>query len=215
RVAAAREEEGRLADALEQARSRARLASQEYEEFQEASTGREDDRSGLAAAHEQAAAALGEVAARVAESRASERRSSAERAGLIARKKALEEGIHAIQHGAEASAALLADPVFAGEVLGAIASLLTVADGAQEAVTAALGGAADAVAVASLDPAGAIMRHLQAAERRGAAVVPTSRWPGAAGVGRTAKVIPADNAGQAPAAGPDISYPPGVLPVLD
>ena len=148
RVAAAREEEGRLADALEQAQSRARLALQEYEEFQEASAGRDDDRSGLAAAHEQAAAALSEVTARVAESRATERRASAERAGLIARKEALEEGIHAIQHGAEASAALLADPVLAGEVLGAVASLLTVADGAQEAVTAALGGAADAVAVA-------------------------------------------------------------------
>ena len=164
RVAAAREEEGRLADALEQAQSRARLALQEYEEFQEASAGRDDDRSGLAAAHEQAAAALSEVAARVTESRATERRASAERAGLIARKEALEEGIHAIQHGAEASAALLADPVLAGDVLGAVASLLTVADGAQEAVTAALGGAADAVAVASLDAAVTIMRQLKAAD---------------------------------------------------
>jgi chromosome segregation protein len=198
RVAAAREEEGRLADALEQARSRARLAVQEYEEFQEASAGRDDDRSGLAAAHEQAAAALGEVAARVAESRASERRSSAERAGLIARKEALEEGIHAIQHGAEASAALLADPVLAGEVLGAIASLLTVADGAQEAVTAALGGAADAVAVASLDAAVTIMRQLKAAD-----------------AGSAELVIAADNARQAPAGRPDVSYPPGVMPVLD
>jgi chromosome segregation protein len=197
RVAAAREEEGRLADALEQARSRARLALQEYEEFQEASAGR-DDRSGLAAAHEQAAAALGEVTARVTESRASERRASAERAGLIARKEALEEGIHAIQHGAEASAALLADPVLAGEVLGAVASLLTVADGAQEAVTAALGGAADAVAVASLDAAVTIMRQLKAAD-----------------AGSAELVIAGDNGWQGPAGRPDVSHPPGVLPVLD
>src|SRR5262249_18321097 len=171
RVAAAREEEGRLADALEQARSRASLALQEYEEFQEASAGRDDDRSGLAAAHEQAAASLGEVTARLAESRATERRASAERAGLIARKEALEEGIHAIQHGAEASAALLADPVLAGEVLGAVASLLTVADGAQVAVTAALGGAADAGAGASPDAPGTSRTQLRAADAGSADLV--------------------------------------------
>jgi chromosome segregation protein len=198
RVAAAREEEGRLADALEQAQSRARLALQEYEEFQEASAGRDDDRSGLAAAHEQAAVALSEVTARVTESRATERRASAERAGLIARKEALEEGIHAIQHGAEASAALLADPVLAGDVLGAVASLLTVADGAQEAVTAALGGAADAVAVASLDAAVTVMRQLKAAD-----------------AGSAELVIAGDDARQAPAGGSEASYPPGVLPILD
>jgi chromosome segregation protein len=198
RVAAAREEEGRLADALEQARSRAGLALQEYEEFQEASAGRDDDRSGLAAAHEQAAAALGEVTARVTEARAGERRASAERAGLIARKEALEEGIHAIQHGAEASAALLADPVLAGEVLGAVASLLTVADGAQEAVTAALGRAADAVAVAGLDAAVTIMRQLKAAD-----------------AGSVELVIAGDNGRQGPAGRLDISHPPDVLPVLD
>ena len=198
RVAAAREEEGRLADALEQAQSRARLALQEYEEFQEASAGRDDDRSGLAAAHEQAAAALSEVTARVTASRATERRASAERAGLIARKEALEEGIHAIQHGAEASAALLADPVLAGDVLGAVAGLLTVADGAQEAVTAALGGAADAVAVAGLDAAVTVMRQLKAAD-----------------AGSAELVIAGDDARQAPAGGPEASYPPGVLPILD
>jgi chromosome segregation protein len=198
RVAAAREEEGRLADALEQAQSRARLALREYEDFQEASAGRDHDRSGLAAAHERAAAALSEVTARVTESRASERRASAGRAGLIARKEALEEGIHAIQRGAEASAALLADPVLAGEVLGAVASLLTVADGAQEAVTAALGGAADAVAVADLDTAVTIMRQLTAAD-----------------AGRAELVIAGDDARQAPAGRPGVSYPPGVLPVLD
>jgi chromosome segregation protein len=198
RVAAAREEEGRLADALEQAQSRARLARQEYEEFQEASAGRDDDRSGLAAAHEQAAAALSEVTARVTESRATERRASAERAGLIARKEALEEGIHAIQHGADASAALLADPVLAGDVLGAVAGLLTVADGAQEAVTAALGGAADAVAVASLDAAVTVMRQLKAAD-----------------AGSAELVIAGDDARQAPAGRPGVSHPPGVLSVID
>jgi chromosome segregation protein len=198
RVAAAREEEGRLADALDQAQSRARLARQEYEEFQDASAGRDDDRTGLAAAHEQTATVLSEVTARVTGLRATERRASAERAALVARRDALEEGIRAIQQGAEASAALLADPALAGEVLGAVVSLLTVAEGAQEAVTAALGGAADAVAVAGLDAAVTILRELKAAD-----------------AGNTGLVIVGDDAGQAAAGRPDISFPPGVLPALD
>jgi chromosome segregation protein len=194
RVAAAGEEEGRLADALEQAQSRARLARQEFEEFSEASAGRDGDRTGLAAGHEQATAVLSEVTARVAEVRATERRASAERAALAARKQALEEGIGAIQRGAEASAVLLADPVLAGEVLGTVADLLTVADGAQEAVTAALGGAADAVAVAGLDAAVMILRELRTADA------------GSAGL-----VIVGDDGSRAP----ELSYPPGVMPVLD
>jgi chromosome segregation protein len=198
RVAAAQEEEGRLADALEQAQSRARVALQEYEDFQDASAGRDSDRSGLTAAHEQAATVLSEVTAHVTELRATERRASAERAALVARKEALEEGIRAIQHGAEASAALLADPVRAGEVLGSVVGMLTVADGAQEAITAALGDAADAVAVAGLDAAVTILRELKAAE-----------------AGSTAMVVVGDDAGQAPAGRPDVSYPPGVLPALD
>jgi chromosome segregation protein len=198
RVSAAREEEGRLAEALDQAQSRARLALQEYEDFQDASAGRDDDRAGLAAAHEQATTALGEVTAHVAELRTTERRASAERAALAARKDALEEGILALQQGAEASAALLADPVLSGEVLGTVASLLTVADGAQEAVTAALGGAADAVAVAGLDAAVTILRQLKAAD-----------------AGSTALVIVGDDARRAPAGRAGISYPPGVLPALD
>ncbi|MGN6172416.1 MAG: chromosome segregation SMC family protein, partial [Streptosporangiaceae bacterium] len=198
RVAAAREEEGRLADALDQAQSRAKLALREYEEFQDASAGRDDDRAGLATAHEQATAMLGEVTTRVTELRAAERRASAERAALVARREALEESIRAVQRGAEASEVLLADPVLAGEVLGAVAGLLTVADGAQEAVTAALGGAADAVAVAGLDAAVTILRQLKAAD-----------------AGSTALVIAGGDSRQDPAGRADVSYPPGVLPALD
>jgi chromosome segregation protein len=88
--------------------------------------------------------------------------------------------------------------VLAGDVLGAVAGLLTVADGAQEAVTAALGGAADAVAVASLDAAVTVMRQLKAAD-----------------AGSVELVIAGDDARQAPAGGPEASYPPGVLPILD
>ncbi len=61
--------------------------------------------------------------------------------------------------------------MLAGEVLGSVAGLLTVADGAQEAVTAALGGAADAVAVAGLDAAVTILRQLKATDAGSTALV--------------------------------------------
>ncbi len=193
RVSAAQEEAGRLADALAQAESRAGQAEREYQEFSGAVAGRDDDRAGLAAAHEQAAAVLAEITAQLAGLRAAERRASAERAALTARADALAEGIRAIEEGVGASAALLAGPDRPDEVLGAVASLLTVADGAQEAITAALGGAADAIAVAGLDAAVTILRQLKAED-----------------AGTTALVIAGHDGDPDPAAG--ISYPAGVVP---
>jgi chromosome segregation protein len=171
RVAASEEESARLADAIEQARSRAEFAQRELHEAQETAAVGTDDRAGLAGAHEEAAAALAESSARVAECRAAERVASAERAALVARRQALEEGLRAVQDGTAASAALLADPEWAGHVLGGVAALLTVAEGAQEAVTAALGGAADAVAVAGLDAAVAILHGLKGADAGTAGLV--------------------------------------------
>ncbi len=199
RVAASEEEAARLADAIEQARSRAQFAQREHEEAQEAVAGGTDDRAGLTAAHEEAAAALAESSARVAESRAAERVASAERAALVARRQALEEGLRAVQDGTAASAALLADREWAGHVLGGVAALLTVAEGAQEAITAALGGAADAVAVAGLDAAVAILHGLKGADA------------GTAGL-----VIADTGAGELPPAGVATGeLPPGVVPAVD
>ena len=179
RVAASEEEAARLADAIEQARSRALSAQQQHEEAQELAAGGTDDRAGLAAVHEQAADALAESSARVAECRAAERVASAERAALVARRQALDEGLRAVQDGTDASAALLADPEWAGHVLGGVAALLTVAEGAQEAITAALGGAADAVAVAGLDAAVAILHGLKGADAGTTGLVIADAGPGA------------------------------------
>jgi len=161
RASAAQEEATRLADAFEQARSRAAATQREYEEFGELASGRQDDRAALKAEHERAAAVLAECSGRAADRRTSERKAIAERAALLARTEALEEGIRALQQGADASAELLADPRWAGDVLGSVANLLTVAEGAREAITAALGGAADAVAVAGLDAAVRILARLK------------------------------------------------------
>ena len=205
RVTASEEEAARLADAIEQARSRAQFARREHEEAQEMAAGGTDDRAGLAAAHEEAATALADSSARVAECRAAERVASAERAALVARRQALEEGLRAVQDGTAASAALLADPEWAGHVLGGVAALLTVAEGAQEAITAALGGAADAVAVAGLDAAVAILHGLKGADAGTAGLVIAG--PGANPGGRAGE--------SAPARGAAGDLPRGVVPAVD
>ena len=198
KAAAAQEEAGRLADAVEQARSRAEQARQEYEELQELCAGRDDDRAGLTGEHEQATALLAEASALVAERRAAERESSGQRAALQARVQALREGVHALRTGKDASGTLLADPEKYPGVLGAVAALVSVDAGAQEAIAAALGGAADAVAVTGLDAAVAILEALKGEDAGSAGLVIT---PG-----------PADDPHSAGATAPpaDGGLPPGL-----
>jgi chromosome segregation protein len=206
RVAASEDEAARLTDAIEQATARAQTAQREYEEAQELAAGGTDDRAGLAAAHEEAAAVLAGSSARVAQCRAAERAASAEKAALAARHQALEEGLRAVQDGSAASAALLADPEWSEHVLGGVAALLTVAEGAQEAITAALGGAADAVAVAGLDAAVAILHGLKGADAGTAGLVIAKGAP-RPGQLRTGPV-------RAPAPGFE-GLPSGVIPAID
>ena len=202
KASAAQEEAGRLADAVEQARTRAEQARQEYEELQELCAGRDDDRAGLAGDHEQAGAMLAEASALVTERRAAERESSAQRAALQARVQALREGVHALRTGKDASGTLLNDPEKYPGVLGGVAALVSVDAGAQEAIAAALGGAADAVAVTGLDAAVAILEVLKDEDA------------GSAGL-MIASGSPADPA--APADGglpPGIQLPDGAQPAL-
>jgi chromosome segregation protein len=158
RAAAAREEAGRLAEAIGQARSRAERAQQEYAALQDHVAGRDEGRADLVAAHEEAAAALAAASARLKALRSAEHQASAERAALRARTEALEE---AVRRGADASGVLLEDQAAFAGVLGPLAALLTVEDGAQEAIAAALGAAAGAVAVAGVDAAVTILQALK------------------------------------------------------
>jgi chromosome segregation protein len=158
RLAAAREEAGRINAAYEQAVSRAEQAQGDHAELQDVVSGREQGRTDLAATHDMAAAALAQAVDRVARLRAAEHEASGARAALRARTEALQE---AVRRGADASGALLAEPgKFAG-VLGSVADLLTVQDGAADAIAAALGAAATAVAVADLDAAVNILATLK------------------------------------------------------
>jgi chromosome segregation protein len=184
RANAAQEEAGRLAEALAQARARAEQAQVEYAALQDLVSGREAGRADLAAEHEQASAAVTTASAAVAALRKTERAASAERAGLQARAEALTE---AVSKGADASGILLAAGSKFTGVLGPLAELLTIQDGAQEAIAAALGAASGAIAVTGLDAAVAILATLkdQKAGRAGLIIGSpggdTARRPSAAG----------------------------------
>ena len=158
RLAAAKEEAGRLAAALSAARTRAEQAQHQYAELQDHFGGRDEDRAALAASTEHAAAELTAASAQVARLRQAEHQISDERAGLRARVAALEE---AVRRGADASAVLLADEAAFPGVLGPFAELITVADGAAEAIAAALGASANAVAVRDLESAAEILTELR------------------------------------------------------
>ncbi len=158
RLAAAQEEACRLAKDLTAARSRAEKAQQQYGRLQDAHGGRDEDRAELAAAHERAAAAVTTASAELARLRMAEHELSDQRAGLRARTEALGE---AVRRGADASAVLLAEGSRFPGVLGPLAELITVADGASEAIAAALGNAAAAVAVSDVGSAADILRMLR------------------------------------------------------
>ena len=138
----------------------------------------------------------------VADRRAAERESSAQRAALQARVQALREGVHALRTGKDASGTLLADPEKYPGVLGGAAALVSVDAGAQEAIAAALGGAADSVAVRGLDAAVAILEALKNEDVGSAGLMIASGSPGDA-------AIPAD--GGLP---PGIRLPEGAQPAL-
>jgi chromosome segregation protein len=218
-AAAAQEEAGRLAEAFAQARSRAEHAQQQYGQVQDLVAGRDEGRSDLAAAHEQAKAALAEAAAKVAARRAAEHAASDRRAALSARTEALEE---AVKRGADASGMLLAGQGRFGGVVGAFAALLTVEDGAADAVAAALGASATAVAVSGLDEAAAILAALKTEGAGRADLVIAAGRPhyggDAAGAGHADGAVPPGiraAGGGPPGVRADGAVPPGVRRALD
>jgi chromosome segregation protein len=158
RLTAAQEEAGRLTEAFAQAQARAERAQRDYGELQDLVSGRDEGRADLAAAHERAAAALTQASALVADLRSAEREASGAHAALRARSEALHE---AVRRGVDASGVLLAEPGRFSGVLGSLAALLTVEDGAADAIAAALGAAAGAVAVEGLDAAADILATLK------------------------------------------------------
>ncbi len=161
RSTATAEEIDRLGAAAEQARARAERARQEYSGVQDVADGGDSDRSVLAAELERATEIHNQSSERTRAALATERSTNSEVAALRARVEALRE---TLRRGVDATAAVLADPERFRGVEGSFAARLTVADGYQTAIAAALGHAAEAITVNGLDAAVQVLTQIRAAD---------------------------------------------------
>ena len=164
---AATAEQGRLQGSVSEAHARARRAQEEFAALEADIAGMDAGEVDLDSEHESASDALAAAEERIAALREEERAAEQERAALIARKEALELGLSR----KDGSGALLAASDRVSGLLGSVAALLTIEPGAEPAVAAALGSAADAVAVQSVGGAVDAMRLLKADDGGRAAIV--------------------------------------------
>ncbi|MFE9428426.1 chromosome segregation protein SMC [Kitasatospora sp. NPDC006697] len=157
RAAGAQAEIERLAAARDEAALRAEAAGTEYELLREQVAGLESGDQKLEAAHEQAGERLAGAERAVSAAREAAAAADRERAALTARHEALSLGLRR----KDGTGALLAAGDRLAGLLGPAARLLTVAPGEETALAAALGAAADAVAVDGLPAAAAALRLLR------------------------------------------------------
>ncbi|MFF3723971.1 AAA family ATPase [Streptomyces erythrochromogenes] len=196
RAGAAQAEIDRLALARDEAQSRAEAAQVEYEALAEEVGGLDDPSAETD--HEAARAELKEAEAALGAAREALAAAERSRAAVSARRDALALGLRR----KDGTGALLAARERLAGVLGPAAERLSVTPGYEAAVAAALGSAADALAVASPSAAAGAIRHLRDADAGRATLLITPPPPalpgGVAGAGGSA-VLPGQAA--APAAG--------------
>ncbi|WP_190140707.1 chromosome segregation protein SMC, partial [Streptomyces longispororuber] len=149
RAASAQAEIDRLAAARDEAQERAVAAREEYEQLKAEVDGLDAGDAELAEHHEEAKLTLAAAEAALAAAREEATAAERERAAAAARREALALGLRR----KDGTGALLAAKEQLTGVLGPAAELLSVAPGYEVPVAAALGAAADAVAVTT--PAGA------------------------------------------------------------
>lgn len=180
RASAAGEEVGRLTVARDEAESRAADAQRQFTALENEIAGLNAGESGLDERLEGAEADLEQATAALAGLGTQLHDSERQQAALAARKEALELGL-ARKDGA---GALLAATDEISGLLGSVAALLTVRAGFETAIAAALGSAADAVAVDHLDTAVSAMEKLKSEDLGragmllGGGEVDDSTWPG-------------------------------------
>ncbi|MFL6160029.1 MAG: chromosome segregation protein SMC, partial [Marmoricola sp.] len=183
RAAAAEDEVARLADARSEAIARAEKASASFTALESRIAGLDAGEEGLDAEHEGASGLLADIEDRLAKMREEAQAAERERTGLAARREALELGLNR----KDGAGALLAATGSVSGLLGSVAALLNVRTGYETAVAAALGGAADAVAVSDVDSAISAISHLKtddlgrAGLLLGGAVADDTQWPGLPG----------------------------------
>ncbi|UUI66540.1 chromosome segregation protein SMC [Cellulomonas wangsupingiae] len=156
RVEATEAEIGRLRASLAAAEERAREATTQFTVLETQVAGVEEGEEGLDAEHEAAAEALDAATVRVAELEDQLRAAERERDQQSSRAETLEMSLDR----KDGAGALLAAEGLPG-VIGSVAALLSVEPRDEEAVVAALGAVADAVAVESVDAAVDAIRHLR------------------------------------------------------
>ncbi|MEV7584947.1 AAA family ATPase [Streptomyces erythrochromogenes] len=217
RAGAAQAEIDRLSLARDEARSRAEAAQAEYEALAEEVGGLDDPSAETD--HEAARAELKEAEAALGAAREALAAAERSRAAVSARRDALALGLRR----KDGTGALLAARERLAGVLGPAAERLSVTPGYEAAVAAALGSAADALAVASPSAAAGAIRHLREADAGRATLlitpVPAPALPGGgAGTGASA-VLPGQGSGPGAApARPDTAVEgraaggPAVLP---
>jgi len=149
RIEAGEAEIGRLQQSVEQSRARAAQAEREFAGLEASVAVEEEGEEGLDAAYEGAAAALDLAEAEVSKWREAERGADRDRSNSLARLEALELNLRR----KDGAAALLAAGDELHGLTGSVAALLQVKAGREAAVAAALGWAADAVAVDSVQAA--------------------------------------------------------------
>ncbi|TMR36420.1 chromosome segregation protein SMC [Actinomadura geliboluensis] len=198
---AGRSEIGRLADAREEAEQRADDARVEFEAFeaevvedpalaaeheaaQEALATAKDAAEAARAGVDGPRGALKEARGAVGAARSADQAAQKKVTALQARIEALNLTLASAADGGEALLSAGADGSLEG-VLGTVASLLNVRSGYETAVAAALGNAAEAIAVGSLDTAEAALALLRSRDAGraglivgGGAVTPGARVPG-------------------------------------
>jgi chromosome segregation protein len=157
RTAAAAEEIARLGAAHTEARQRAEAAQAAYDQATTGASEQDRDTADLDIAYETAQATVAAAGDNVATLTDAERTAEKDVAGWQAREEALALGLRR----KDGAGALLAAADRVPGLIGSVASLLSVDPGCEAALAAALGGLADAVAVAGVDDAADALRLLK------------------------------------------------------
>ena len=157
----------RLDERLSEARERADQAAQEFTALESQVAGMDAGELGLDSEHDESSRALANAEKELESAKLEEQEAERERAGAIARLEALEQGMARRDGGA---AILAATDTMSG-ILGSVAALMQIENGWEAAIAAALGSAADAIAVSSTDAAENAVRMLRRDDAGRAALV--------------------------------------------
>lgn len=176
RAASAQAEIDRLAAARDEARERAVAAQEEYEQLKAEVDALDADDSELAGRHEAAKRELADAESALSTAREGLTTAERKRAAVAARREALALGLRR----KDGTGALLGAGDRLSGLLGPAAALLTVTPGYEIPVAAALGAAADAVAVADPSTAAEAIRLLRKQDAGRAALILASADAGVA-----------------------------------